>query len=101
MNIVKRIFAVLLFLLALFTAAVAYHLIVHAQEAKLKVDDAAPTARLEAFFDALEAPDYPAAYACATTAAWAWRTRRTTPSPRCCGRRSRTTGPLRSCPAMR
>ncbi|MBQ7143852.1 MAG: hypothetical protein IJR65_01685 [Oscillospiraceae bacterium] len=64
MNIVKRIFAVLLFLLALFTAAVAYHLIVHAQDAKLKVDDAAPTARLEAFFDALEARDYPAAYAC-------------------------------------
>ena len=64
MNIVKRIFAVLLFLLALFTVGAAYHLIVHAQEAKLEVDDAAPTARLETFFDALEARDYPAAYAC-------------------------------------
>ena len=64
MNIVKRIFAVLLFLAALAAGAATYQTVVYARDAKLQVDDAAPTARLEAFFDALTERDYPAAYAC-------------------------------------
>ena len=63
-QVYKRILAVLFFLLALVAAYQTIRMVRHAEDAKLQVDDAAPTARLEAFFDALEARDYPAAYAC-------------------------------------
>ena len=67
MGVVKRIFAVLLFLLSLSVAAGAARLAAYALEAKPLVPDEGPgglTETVTGFFDALCAEDWETAYAC-------------------------------------
>ena len=66
MNVLKRILAVVFCLLAAAAVIVGVRVIREARDAQLQVSDDGPdgpTARTEAFFDALKRRDYPGAYA--------------------------------------